>query len=535
MDGSAGETMAVKNARRANRYRGSKPSRHAQDRPIRKGNRPVPPQKALDLATIARRAMREKGLSTDFPLAARQQAKRFRDLGADLDASGRLADLRGLPWTSIDNDDSLDLDQLEVLFLEGSAYRLLIAVADVDVYAGAHSPIDAAARVNTTSVYTGVMNFPMLPERLSFDLTSLLAGKSRRAMVVEMRISASGEINGRRIFPALVQNKAKLNYDAVAAWLDGKARAPEPLARDRELRLQVEAQDRLARILRRVRMAAGALEFATLDTRIEMAANGRVKRIVSRRQNRAERIIEELMVACNQSTAAFLAARNLPVFSRVVREPERWPRIVELAAAYHSRLPAAPDARALSGFLQGAPGQAGRLRRPLPGRDQADRSRRVPCPARRQDTRRPFRPGAEPLLPFHRPQPPLPRPGDPASAEGRAGRIGKKRLFPGEIAVPGRALHPAGGRGQQGGAPGEKMRGGRSPAGQARRPVFRFGHGQLGQGNLGAHQDPTGGRQAAARGAEAQGRRPLARPAAGHRRGKRLHRFCQHMSLAPRP
>jgi VacB/RNase II family 3'-5' exoribonuclease len=321
---------------------------------MRKQNRKPGAGKSPDLATIARRAMREKGLSTDFPLAARQQAERFRDLGADLDGSARLADLRGLPWTSIDNDDSLDLDQLEVLFPEGGAYRLLIAVADVDVYAGTHSPIDAAARVNTTSVYTGVMNFPMLPERLSFDLTSLLAGKSRRAMVVEMIISASGEITGRRIFPALVQNKAKLNYDAVADWLEGKARAPEPLARDRELRRQVEAQDRLARILRRVRMAAGALEFATLETRIEMAANGRVKRIVSRRQNRAERIIEELMVACNQSTAAFLAARNLPVFSRVVREPERWPRIVELAAAYHSRLPAAPDARALSGFLRKA-------------------------------------------------------------------------------------------------------------------------------------------------------------------------------------
>lgn len=321
---------------------------------MRKENRIPRPAKAPDLETIARRAMREKGLVVDFPAAARQQADRCRDLGDDPDRSGRLADLRGLPWTSIDNDDSRDLDQLEVVFPEDKGYRLLVAVADVDVYVGAHSPIDLAARVNTTSVYTGVKNFPMLPERLSFDLTSLLAGKSRRAMVAEMRIAPDGRITGRRIFPALVQNKAKLCYDAVAGWLEGKARAPEPLARDRDLRLQVETQDRLARILRRVRMAAGALEFATLETRIEMGTDGRVKRIVSRRQNRAERIIEELMVACNQSTAAFLAARNLPVFSRVVREPERWPRIVELAATYHSHLPADPDARALSGFLRKA-------------------------------------------------------------------------------------------------------------------------------------------------------------------------------------
>lgn len=307
-----------------------------------------------DLETIARRAMQEKGLSVDFPAAARQQADRCRDLGAVPDKSGRLADLRDLPWTSIDNDDSLDLDQLETVFLEDNIFRLLVAVADVDIFVASRSPIDEAARVNTTSVYTGVKNFPMLPDRLSFDLTSLLAGKSRRAMVVEMRIAPGGQISGSRIFPALVQNKAKLCYDAVADWLEGKAQAPEPLARDKELRLQLEMQDRLARLLRRVRMAAGALEFATVETRIEMAANGRVKRIVSRRQNRAERIIEELMVACNQSTAAFLAARGLPVFSRVVREPERWPRIVELAAGYHARLPADPDAKALSGFLRKA-------------------------------------------------------------------------------------------------------------------------------------------------------------------------------------
>ncbi len=326
---------------------------------MRKQNRTARGGKAPNLESIARRAMREKGLSVDFPAAARQQAERFRDLGAEPDRSGRLADLRGLPWSSIDNDESRDLDQLEVVFPEDQGYRLLVAVADVDVYVGAHSPIDAAARVNTTSVYTGVKNFPMLPDRLSYDLTSLLAGKSRRAMVVEMRITSDGRITGRRIFPALVENKAKLCYDAVADWLEGKSRPPEPLAGDKELRRQVEIQDRLARVLRRVRMAAGALEFATLETRIVMGGNGRVKDIVSRSQNRAERIIEELMVACNQSTAAFLAGRNLPVFSRVVREPEHWGRIVELAATYHSRLPAESDARALSGFLRRA-----RLARP---------------------------------------------------------------------------------------------------------------------------------------------------------------------------
>ncbi len=307
-----------------------------------------------DLETIARRAMREKGLLTDFPASALQQAKKCRDLGAEVEKSERLTDLRDLPWTSIDNDDSMDLDQLEVVFMKDSEYRLLVAVADVETFVAVNSPIDVAAKVNTTSVYTGVKTFPMLPDRLSFNLTSLLAGRDRRAMVTEMRIASDGHIAGSRIFPALVRNQAKLCYDAVADWLENKAKVPERLAQSQDLRLQVQVQDRLARTLRRKRMAAGALEFDTLDTRIEMAASGRVKRIISRRQNRAERIIEELMVACNASTAAFLAARGLPVFSRVVREPERWPRIVELAAGYHSRLPKEPDAKALSGFLRKA-------------------------------------------------------------------------------------------------------------------------------------------------------------------------------------
>jgi VacB/RNase II family 3'-5' exoribonuclease len=307
-----------------------------------------------DLESIARRAMKEKGLIVDFPAAALKQAKDCRDLGAVVGKKERLADLRAMPWTSIDNDDSMDLDQLEAVTAEGDEYRLLVAVADVDAFVTARSPIDEAAQVNTTSVYTGVKNFPMLPDRLSFDLTSLLAGKDRRAMVVEMRIMADGRIASGRIFPALVQNKAKLCYDAVSDWLEGKGKIPEALARDKSLRQQLETQDRLARMLRRVRMAAGALEFATLETRIEMAVDGRVKRIVTRRQNRAERIVEELMVACNQSVAVFLAEKGLPVLSRVVSEPERWERIIELAATYRARLPKDPDAKALAGFLRKA-------------------------------------------------------------------------------------------------------------------------------------------------------------------------------------
>ena len=326
----------------------------SENQPMAKGKKTSRQYMPHDLESIARRVMLEKGLIVDFPAAALQQAKRCRDIDPVSEKPDRLADLRDLPWTSIDNDDSMDLDQLEVVFLEDNEYRLLVAVADVEMFVAVNSPIDEAAKVNTTSVYTGVKNFPMLPERLSFDLTSLLEGKSRRAMVVEVRIAADGRVVGCRIFPALVENKAKLCYDAVAEWLEGKGGAPEPLAREKDLRRQVEMQDRLAQLLRRVRMAAGALEFATLETRIEMTPGGRVKRIVTRRQNRAERIIEELMVACNGSTAAFLAARGLPVFSRVVREPERWPRIVELAALHHSRLPAEPNAKALSGFLRKA-------------------------------------------------------------------------------------------------------------------------------------------------------------------------------------
>jgi exoribonuclease-2 len=321
---------------------------------VKKTGRKAPAKGIPDLEAIARAAMLEKGLIVDFPAAALRQAKELGPSAATAESAAAAADLREWPWTSIDNDDSLDLDQLEVVFPEKKGYRLLVAVADVEIFVAAGSAIDAAARINTTSVYTGVKNFPMLPERLSFDLTSLLAGKERLAMVTEMRFSQQGHVLASRIFPARVRNQAKLDYDSVSNWLEGKAGAPGALAENKDLRLQVQWQDRLARILRRRRMAAGALEFDTADTRIEMAANGRVRRIVSRRQSRAERIIEELMVACNAATAAFLAGRDLPVFSRVVREPERWDRIVELAAGTHGRLPGKPDAKALAGFLRKA-------------------------------------------------------------------------------------------------------------------------------------------------------------------------------------
>jgi len=177
------------------------------------------PRRLHDLGAIADRIMLDKGLAPDFSAEAKREAGLLEDGLGRREKDGDVQDLCDLPWSSIDNDDSRDLDQLEVVFSSGRDFKLLVAIADVDFYVKRDSAIDRAAAYNTTSVYTGVKNYPMLPTRLSYDLSSLMEGKTRMAMVVETMISASGAIREGRIYRARVYNQAKLNYPAIAAWL----------------------------------------------------------------------------------------------------------------------------------------------------------------------------------------------------------------------------------------------------------------------------------------------------------------------------
>ena len=298
------------------------------------------------LEQIARRAMREHGLEPDFPDAALAQAAQ-----ATVGDPNGLRDLRSLPWSSIDNDESKDLDQLEVIQSSTDGVsRVLVAIADVDALVRQGGAVDDHARLNTTSVYTTARVFPMLPETLSTDKTSLVQGSDRAAIVMQMDIDRDGTVRAGDVYPALVRNGAKLAYDSVSAWLEGQGPAPGALASDQTLAGQVRQQDAVAQALRRQRQANGALEFDRGEIKPLMTGD-EISDVKTVRGGRGRDLIEEFMVAANGTTARFLESRNVPSIRRVVRTPERWPRIVALAATLGTKLPDVADSKALEAFL----------------------------------------------------------------------------------------------------------------------------------------------------------------------------------------
>jgi exoribonuclease-2 len=301
------------------------------------------------LIDIARRAMTDRGLEPDMPAAALAEVAQLT--GAATNADEPVRDLRQLLWCSIDNDDSRDLDQLSVgERLANGSLRLLVAVADVDVVVRAGSAVDKHAGVNTTSVYTPAVIFPMLPERLSTDLTSLNADADRLAIVIEIVVGADGSLTGSDVYGARVRNRAKLAYNAVGAWLTGQGPLPPAAAAVPGMDDQLTLQDGAAQTLRRLRVAQGALEFSTIEVRPEFDGD-RLAALEPDLPNRAKQLIEELMVAANGVAARFLGSRNVPSIRRVVKTPKRWDRIVQLAAQSGDRLPADPDSAALNVFL----------------------------------------------------------------------------------------------------------------------------------------------------------------------------------------
>jgi exoribonuclease-2 len=304
----------------------------------------------FDLAAAARREMVEAGFEPDFPADVQQQLAGLLNRTAP-QAAGGVTDLRNLPWSSIDNDSSRDLDQAEVAGRESGGIRIRVAIADVDVDVPAGSPIDLHACKETTTVYTGVKTFPMLPEQLSTDLTSLNENADRLAVVIDMVVADTGEISSPSVYRALVRNQAQLTYNGVGPWLEGKAAAPPKVAAASEFETQLKLQDQAAQALRAARYRLGALDIDRVETEA-MVSGGEVHDIAVRRRNRASELIEDFMIAANETMARTLAAAGVPSIRRIVKSPERWPRIVELAARYGDALPATPDSAALNRFLQ---------------------------------------------------------------------------------------------------------------------------------------------------------------------------------------
>jgi len=301
------------------------------------------------LRGIARRVMLERHLLPDFSAAALQQTASINQPA--MESGAAIRDLRGLLWASIDNDDSRDLDQLSVAQpLPGGTVKLLVAIADVDAIVKPGSPIDEHARGNTTSVYTVPQIFPMLPEKLSTDLTSLAEGQDRMAIIVEMTVAAEGKVTESALYRGVVRNRAKLAYNSVAAWLEGKGAAPERLAAVPGLDQNLRVQDQAAQALRRIRFASGALALQTLEA--QPVFNGDLlSDLLPDQNNRAKELIEDLMIAANGVSARYFEASGRPSLRRVLRTPKRWERIVALAAALHEQLPSVPNALALNQFL----------------------------------------------------------------------------------------------------------------------------------------------------------------------------------------
>lgn len=299
------------------------------------------------LAAIAHRVMKERGLEPDFPAEAKRE---MAAIHAPADGDGA-RDLTDRLWCSIDNDDSRDLDQLTVAEpLPRGRVRILVAVADVDGLVGKGSAIDRHAAYNTTSVYTPAAIFPMLPEALSTDLTSLNQDRERTAMVADMVFEADGALSAPDLYRARVRNRAKLAYRGVAAWLTGEGEAPPALAAVPGLEENLRAQDAIAQKLAERRHRHGALSLESIEPKARFDGDA-LADLVLDPKDRAKQIIEDFMIAANGVTASYLDGKGFPSLRRVLRDPERWDRIEELAARYGETLPTDPNAAALEAFL----------------------------------------------------------------------------------------------------------------------------------------------------------------------------------------
>jgi ribonuclease R len=301
------------------------------------------------LQSIAHQAMLDRDLLPDFSAEALAEVGRLKVPAATADEPVR--DLRNLLWASIDNDDSRDLDQLTVAeAMPGDNIKVLVAIADVDSLVKNGSAIDEHAQHNTTSVYTAVEIFPMLPEKLSTDLTSLNFNEDRLAMVVDMVVGADGSLQESNIYQARVRNQAKLAYNRVAAWLEQNGGAPEAMVAVKGLAENLRMQDRVAQSMKNFRQIKGSLSLETIEAKAVFDGD-QIRALEIEEKNCAKEMIEEFMIAANGVVARELSAREFPSIRRVVRTPKRWDRIVEIAREHKLKLPDIPNSKALEEFL----------------------------------------------------------------------------------------------------------------------------------------------------------------------------------------
>jgi exoribonuclease-2 len=306
---------------------------------------------SIDFVQVAERVLRENGFDPAFDSAVEAQVASTKQPAK---ADG-LRDLRDMLWSSIDNTESRDLDQIEVAeALNNGAIRILVAIADVDALIEKNSPVDQHANESCTSVYTGVQVYPMLPEQFSTNLTSLNENEDRVAVVIENVVEQNGDVSTFDVYRAVVRNKAQLAYDDTGRWLEnasgGSVQPPEKVAKTTGLAAQLRLQWDAAKRLKTEREQNGALDLETIEA-TPVAKDGRVVDLTLTHKSAARDLIEDFMIASNVAIAKWLEARGRSGIRRIVREPERWGRIVELAATFGETLPAEPDSLSLAQFL----------------------------------------------------------------------------------------------------------------------------------------------------------------------------------------
>ena len=303
----------------------------------------------LDLQATAKEIMRLHGFQPDFPPTVLQQLTDLRAHPPQIASGKDVRDLRNLLWSSIDNDTSRDLDQIEVAErLPNGDMKVLVGIADVDAFVHKQTAIDQHAARETTTVYAGVRNFPMLPEELSTGKTSLLENQDCLSVVIEFVADAGGHVTSSDVYRALVRNRAQLQYNSVGAWLEGTATAPAKVAASTDLQAQLRLQNEIAQKLKNQRFANGALNLQTDELR-PLILNDQVVDMEKQQKNHATELIEDFMIAANGVVARML--EKVSSLRRIVKQPERWDRIVQLAATFGEKLPPDPDSKALNDFL----------------------------------------------------------------------------------------------------------------------------------------------------------------------------------------
>jgi exoribonuclease-2 len=302
-----------------------------------------------DLLAMAEQLMRENGFAPEFPPQVSQQLAELKATPPQAAPGADTRDLRSLLWSSIDNDTSRDLDQIEVAErLPDGSVKVMVGIADVDAFVPKDSPIDQHAAAQTATIYAGVRNYSMLPEELSTGLTSLLENEDRLSTVIEFVAGADGSVSSGNVYRAIVRNQAQLTYNAVGAWLEGTGPAPEKVASSTALQAQLKLQDEVAQALMNQRYRHGALNLESSEVQPVMV-NQQVVDVVKEQKNRATELIEDFMIASNGVVARMLG--KVSSLRRIVKTPEHWDRIVQIAASHGEKLPAQPDSKALNDFL----------------------------------------------------------------------------------------------------------------------------------------------------------------------------------------